>query len=141
MSRIRGKNTGPEVRLRRFLHAKGFRFSLHRRDLPGKPDVVLRRWNVALFVDGCFWHRHEGCRFATTPSSNVEFWLPKFEATVRRDASQRAELAGKGWRIAVFWACATEGDALAAWGDALVNWIRSDSTHFETGVIRHRYTT
>lgn len=135
MSRIPGKNTGPEVRLRRFLHARGLRFRLHCKELPGKPDLVLRRWNVALFVDGCFWHRHEGCRFATTPSSNAEFWLPKFEATVTRDARQRAELAKMGWRVAVFWACATQGDALTVWGENLVNWLGSGSEYFETGLI------
>lgn len=138
MSRITGKNTGPEVRLRSFLHGRGFRFRLHGRGLPGKPDIVLRRWKVALFVDGCFWHRHEGCRYATTPSSNVEFWIPKFEATVARDARQRAELARMGWRVAVFWACASEANALEQWGERLIDWIRSGDEYFETGLISRK---
>ena len=124
--------------MRSFLHSRGFRFRLHGRDLPGKPDIVLRRWNVALFVDGCFWHRHEGCRYATTPSSNVDFWIPKFEATVARDARQRAELTGMGWRVAVFWACAIEGDALEEWGEKLIDWIRSGSEYFETGFVSRK---
>ncbi|MBX7512991.1 very short patch repair endonuclease [Qipengyuania sp. GH38] len=138
MSRITGKNTGPEVRLRSFLHGRGLRFSLHAKDLPGKPDIVLRRWSAAIFVDGCFWHRHKDCRYATTPSSNVDFWIPKFEATVARDARQRAELTDMGWRVAVFWACATEGDALEEWGGNLIDWIKSGSEYFETDLIRRK---
>lgn len=105
MSGIRGRNTRPEMAVRRHLHAAGFRFRLHRKDLPGKPDIVLPRHKVAIFVHGCFWHRHEGCPKATTPSSNIEFWQKKFVDNVARDARDRAALESLGWRVLVVWEC------------------------------------
>lgn len=110
MSRVRGKNTTPERVLRSGLHRLGFRFRLHRRDLPGKPDVVLTRYRVAIFVHGCYWHRHEGCRYATTPSTRKEFWLSKFQANVERDRRNRQALLDAGWRVFVVWECALRRD-------------------------------
>lgn len=104
MSGIRGKDTKPELAVRSFLHCAGMRFRLHAR-LPGKPDLVLPKYNTVVFVHGCFWHRHEGCRFATTPVANADFWQEKFTANLRRDAKVRNELTVLGWRILVVWAC------------------------------------
>jgi len=86
MSRIRGKDTKPEIAVRKMLHAAGFRFRLHVKDLPGKPDIVLPKWKTVIFVHGCFWHRHEGCSRCTTPTSNNEYWVKKFEKNVERDS-------------------------------------------------------
>ena len=105
MSRIRSKNTSPEVALRRELHAMGFRFRLHRKDLPGKPDIVLPRYRTAVFVHGCFWHRHDGCKVATTPKSNTGFWQEKFDRNVARDARSEDLLKDQGWKVIVVWEC------------------------------------
>lgn len=105
MSRIRGKNTTPEVRLRKLLHAAGYRFRLHVRNLPGKPDIVLRKYKTAIFVHGCFWHRHEGCAGATMPKTRTEFWAAKFQETVQRDQRKREELEKAGWRVITVWEC------------------------------------
>lgn len=106
MSRIRGRNTRPEVVLRKTLHRRGFRFRLNAKKLPGSPDIVLPRWKTVLFVHGCYWHRHPGCRKATTPSSNVEFWAKKFRQNVERDARNIRDLQEAGWRVGVVWECA-----------------------------------
>ncbi|MDX8518725.1 very short patch repair endonuclease [Mesorhizobium dulcispinae] len=107
MARVRGANTKPELIVRRAAHALGYRFRLHRRDLPGSPDLVFPRLRVALFVHGCFWHRHENCRRATTPKTRTLFWSTKFEANVRRDQRVVAELAALGWRSEIIWECET----------------------------------
>lgn len=113
MSRIRDKHTGPEMRVRRAAHALGLRFRLHRRDLPGTPDLVFPKLRVALFVNGCFWHRHEGCAKAYSPKSNEDFWRAKFAANVERDARKAAALEAAGWTPVVIWECETgEPDAL-----------------------------
>nr|WP_244616617.1 very short patch repair endonuclease [Youhaiella tibetensis] len=105
MSRIRGGDTKPELRLRSLLHRAGYRFRLHAKDLPGKPDIVLPRFRTAIFVNGCFWHRHPGCRFATTPSTRPEFWQTKFNGNVERDARNQATLEAAGWQVMVVWEC------------------------------------
>ena len=105
MSRIRSSNTLPEVALRRELHALGIRFRLHRKDLPGKPDIVLPRYRTAVFVHGCFWHRHDGCKVATTPKSNTEFWQEKFARNVARDVQSAELLKAQGWSVIVVWEC------------------------------------
>ena len=112
MRRVRQKNTGPEMVLRQVLHALGYRFRLHRRDLPGTPDVVLPRYRVAIFVHGCFWHRHVGCKLATVPSSNCEYWVAKFRANVTRDADKEAALTKAGWRVLTVWECETRDPSL-----------------------------
>jgi len=105
MSRIRSSNTSPELALRRALHALGFRFRLHRKDLPGKPDIVLPRYETVVFVHGCFWHRHAGCKVATTPKSNTGFWVEKFDRNVARDSRSRELLEAQGWKVIVVWEC------------------------------------
>ncbi|WP_299894311.1 DNA mismatch endonuclease Vsr [uncultured Ruegeria sp.] len=106
MSRIRGRNTRPEMALRKALHRKGLRFRLNAKELPGSPDIVLPRWKTVLFVHGCYWHRHHGCRKTTTPASNVEFWAEKFRLNVERDARNIRDLREAGWRVGVVWECA-----------------------------------
>jgi DNA mismatch endonuclease, patch repair protein len=105
MSSIGGKNTKPELLLRSYLHSKGMRFRLHRKDLPGKPDIVLPRYRSAIFVNGCYWHRHQGCHYASTPSTNSDFWEEKFRQTLHRDQRQQSELTSSGWRVLVVWEC------------------------------------
>jgi DNA mismatch endonuclease (patch repair protein) len=109
MSLVRGKDTWPELAVRKAAHAIGLRFRLHRRDLPGTPDLVFPRLHAALFVHGCFWHRHPGCRFAATPKSRPKFWREKFETNVERDRCATERLAQMGWRVVVIWECETRG--------------------------------
>lgn len=105
MAGIRSKDTKPEMTVRRYLHARGFRYRLHARGLPGSPDLVLPRYRVAIFVHGCFWHRHTDCRYATTPGSNIEQWARKFTSNIERDARKLAALEDAGWRVIVVWEC------------------------------------
>lgn len=105
MSSIRSGDTQPEMKLRRALHSRGFRYRLHDPMLPGKPDLVFARHRAVLFVHGCFWHRHVGCRYATMPSSNVEFWRNKFEKNIARDKVSVHSLRAKGWRVGIVWEC------------------------------------
>lgn len=105
MAGIGRADTAPEMSVRRYLHACGLRFRLHDKRLPGRPDIVFASRRVAVFVHGCFWHRHAGCRFATTPGSNEAFWSRKFDANVRRDAAKSAELEAVGWTVLVVWEC------------------------------------
>ena len=110
MARIRSKDTKPEMTVRRYLHGQGFRYRLHVRDLPGSPDLVLPKYRVAILVHGCFWHRHAGCRFATTPASNVERWNVKFRANMDRDARKLESLEKAGWHVIVVWECELRRD-------------------------------
>lgn len=105
MARIGPKNTKPEMLVRRALYRLGFRFRLHRRDLPGRPDIVLPKYRTAIFVHGCFWHRHPGCRRATTPKTRVTFWRQKFEANIKRDRKATEALEQAGWNVLVLWEC------------------------------------
>ena len=107
MSRIKSKDTTPERIVRSFLHRNGFRFRLHVKDLPGKPDIVLPKYKTVIEVRGCFWHRHPGCKSATNPSSNVDFWQKKFAANVSRDERTEQELKKLGWNVIVVWECET----------------------------------
>lgn len=107
MSRIRGKNSKPEMLVRRIAHALGYRFRLHRRDLPGSPDLVFPKLCKVVFVHGCFWHRHSGCGRATTPKTRVDYWQSKFSANVKRDAAAEKELVQRGWEVLVLWECET----------------------------------
>lgn len=130
MSGIKGKNTKPEVRVRQYLHGQGFRYSLHRRDLAGSPDLVLPKYHAAVFVHGCFWHAHPQCRYAATPSTRREFWTAKLAANRLRDESAVRQLAEQGWRVVVVWECAlrrTPDDSLAD----LSAFLRSDRTYQE----------
>ena len=107
MSRIRGSDTGPEQIVRSALHRMGLRFRLHRKDLPGRPDIVLPGLHTVVFVHGCYWHRHPGCRLAYNPKTRVEFWQAKFQDNVERDSRQQAELEAAGWRVVIVWECST----------------------------------
>ena len=117
MASIRGKDTKPEMIVRQFLHGKGFRYRLHVRSLPGCPDIVLAKYRMVIFVHGCFWHRHEGCRFATVPDQNGQKWEKKFDENVRRDVRNIDGLLEAGWRVLVIWECglrAAESSAVLA---------------------------
>jgi DNA mismatch endonuclease (patch repair protein) len=110
MRSVRGKDTRPEKRVRSLLHSMGLRFVLHRKDLPGRPDIVLPRHKLAIFVHGCFWHRHVGCFYATIPKSNAAFWDTKFKKNIQRDAIAIEALRKLGWRTVVVWECALKAD-------------------------------
>lgn len=114
MAGIRGKDTKPELVLRRGLHALGFRYVLHNRKLPGSPDLVFPKHHAVVFVHGCFWHRHEGCRYASVPSTRPDFWREKFERNVERDRNAMRLLRHHGWRVAVVWECAMRRDPAVA---------------------------
>lgn len=105
MSSIRGKNTKPEILVRKGLHARGFRFRLHNKKLPGSPDIVLPKYGVAIMVNGCFWHGHKGCRYATKPKTNVEFWETKIARNRHRDEVTNAHLEALGWHVITVWEC------------------------------------
>lgn len=105
MSRIRGKETGIERQVRSYLFARGLRFRKNDRRYPGHPDVVLPKWNAIVFVNGCFWHMHQGCSKVSIPKSNVEFWTAKLTRNKRRDAAQIEQLTGMGWRVFTVWEC------------------------------------
>lgn len=105
MSHIRSKDTKPEVLVRRFLFANGFRFRLHRKDLPGKPDIVLPKYKTVIFINGCFWHGHSGCKYATIPETNREFWQTKISGNIERDKQTYSRLTESGWRVIEIWQC------------------------------------
>lgn len=131
MSGIRGRDTRPEVALRRALFAKGFRYRLHPKELPGRPDVVLRKHNAAIFIHGCFWHGHD-CALFRLPDTRREFWRQKFEGNRDRDIRVRSELEMLGWRWCEVWECSLRGAGrlgLNAVADAVAHWlIGSEST-------------
>lgn len=112
MSRIKSKDTKPEKIVRSILHRMGFRFRLHRKDLPGSPDIVLPKHHTVIFVHGCFWHRHEGCKECTTPKTNTKFWLEKFQKNIERDQNAQRSLDELGWHVVTVWACETKGPEL-----------------------------
>ncbi|MHB1077038.1 very short patch repair endonuclease [Thiobacillus sp.] len=111
MSGIQGKNTKPELLVRRYLHSRGLRYRLHVKTLPGKPDIVLPKYRTVVFVHGCFWHQHSNCKFATTPSSQPDFWANKLAQNVMRDQYQTNALRESGWRTLIIWECELRGSA------------------------------
>ena len=137
MAAIGSRDTVPEVALRRALHARGLRYRLHDRDLPGTPDLVLRRFGAVCFVHGCYWHRHGGCPYATTPATRAEFWQAKFRANGERDKRNQHDLLESGWRVAVVWECALrrQGDFETAM--KLDRWLRGSDRTFETSLPTH----
>ncbi len=138
MSSIRAKDTKPEIVLRRTLHRAGLRYRLHGTRLPGKPDVVLKSRRAAIFVHGCFWHRHEGCYWCSTPSSNADFWAAKFKRNAARDAEVTAALRSEGWRVAVVWECGLRAPSLEATALNFLAWLGTDREYFESELIRPR---
>lgn len=110
MSRIKGRNTTPEMRVRKFLHAHGFRYRLHVKRLPGSPDIVLPKYHVAIFVHGCFWHQHPGCQYASMPKSNTAFWKVKLDGNLERDRRNIVALEKMGWRCLIIWECLTKDE-------------------------------
>ena len=130
MSRIKGRDTQPELILRREIHKVGFRYRTHVSRLPGRPDLVFPRYRAVVFVHGCFWHRHAGCPFATIPATNEAFWQSKFDATIRRDAVAVGKLSQMGWRIATVWECELEARLNDAVG-CVTDWLRSDRSTLE----------
>ncbi|UCV23815.1 very short patch repair endonuclease [Ferribacterium limneticum] len=107
MRSVRRENTTPELLVRRVLHSFGLRFRLYRKDLPGSPDIVLPKFRTAIFVHGCFWHRHEACHLASTPKTNQDYWLSKFKANIERDTRNTQQLEAMGWNVLVLWECET----------------------------------
>ena len=135
MSGIKGKDTWPELAIRRGLHARGFRFRLHAKDVPGKPDLVLPRFRAAIFVNGCFWHRHD-CHLFKMPSTRPEFWSHKIERNVERDRIVRAQLAEKGWRFLIVWECALKGRTRLGIEEVIARiakWLTGDESSLEIG--------
>lgn len=110
MSRIRSNNTNPEKIVRSYLFSKGLRFRKNDKRYPGHPDIVLPKYNTIVFVHGCFWHRHEGCRYATTPSTNVEYWQRKFQTNAFRDKRDQEQLERMGWHVLIIWECQLKKD-------------------------------
>lgn len=132
MSRIKGKNTKPEMIVRSACHDLGLRYRLHRKDLPGTPDLVFPKHRLCLFVHGCFWHRHPGCKYAYTPKSRLEFWLPKLAKNVERDMKAKRALEVSGWRVSIIWECQTKNrDTLRAEIQKMIN-PEIDSQHVST---------
>ena len=127
MSRIKGKNTYPEVMVRQWLWANGYRYRLHRKDLAGKPDIVLPRYGAAIFVHGCFWHRH-GCQATTTPATRRDFWLDKFQGNIDRDKRNIEGLTNDNWRVMVIWECSLRGRSadLNLVGSRIVDFLESN---------------
>lgn len=105
MSRIKGKDTKPEMLVRRFLHSHGFRYKLHDKTLPGKPDIVLPKYKTAIFVHGCFWHGHEGCKYATIPKTRTEWWTKKIHTNTANDLKAIENLQNDGWKTIILWEC------------------------------------
>lgn len=139
MSGIRGKNTRPERLVRSGLFAAGYRFRLHQRQLPGVPDVVIARRRVAIFVHGCFWHQHAGCRYAARPKSNYEFWNHKLARNVERDQLAVSQLAGDGWRVLVIWECATRDiRMMPVFLRRVAKWIEGSGSYLEIPDLRRK---
>lgn len=136
MSRIKGKNTAPEVFVRKYLWRAGLRYRLHTRGLPGKPDLVLKRWGAVVFIHGCFWHRHEGCPLFRLPKTRADFWDQKLRGNQTRDLKAIAALSADGWRVCVVWECALRSDPESTC-QKLIDWIRSGETIATLAATRH----
>lgn len=134
MAGIKSKNTKPELALRVALHKRGFRYRLHSTRLDGRPDLILPKYGAVVFVHGCFWHRHEGCKLASTPSTRKEFWQQKFAANMQRDEIVGSHLSRTGWRVAVVWECALKKPNLVDLAaNRLSSWLKSDDFSLQLG--------
>ncbi len=134
MAGISAKNTRPEMILRRALHARGMRYRLHDSKLPGRPDLVFRQFGAVCFVHGCFWHRHEGCPYATNPATRPDFWQSKFKVNESRDHRVREELLAAGWRVAIVWECALRGFRSKTTVTLIHQWLLGSEREFQTSV-------
>lgn len=134
MAGIRGRDTKPEITVRRIMFAAGLRYRLHRKDLPGSPDIVLSGKRVVVFVNGCFWHQHSGCRFAKLPSSNQEFWFEKLRRNVERDRESISALVDAGWRVLTIWECAVrDSNAVQTLSTRILTWLDATDQVGEIG--------
>jgi DNA mismatch endonuclease (patch repair protein) len=131
MAGIRGKDTQPELGLRRALHRLGLRYRLHLAGLPGRPDITLPKYRATIEVRGCFWHRHENCVLCTTPASNAGFWKSKFTETVKRDKRNIAALRKLGWRVAIVWECSVKNEGAEAVAGKISAWLESSRSFKE----------
>lgn len=135
MSGIKGKNSVPEMLVRKTLFAMGYRFRLHRRDLPGTPDIAMQGRKIAIFVHGCFWHAHQGCKYAKTPSTRTAFWTAKLQSNVDRDQRAAGKLVEMGWRVLNVWECSMrDPQAVAQLPEALQQWIDSNALVGEVSI-------
>lgn len=125
MSRIRSKDTKPEMTVRKFLHAAGFRFRLHDRRLPGKPDIVLPKYKTIIFIHGCFWHGHEGCRYFVIPKTRTEWWLNKISGNTKKDIEATSKLEENGWRVIEIWECTLKKGLAGSTLDQLLTSLRT----------------
>jgi len=124
MSAIKSKNTKPEIKVRKVLHSMGYRFRLHSKDLPGSPDIVLPKYKTVIFVHGCFWHRHENCKYASTPKIRQEFWNKKFKTNIERDLEIQDKIKNIGWQSVVIWEC--EINELIKDSSMIINKLKND---------------
>jgi DNA mismatch endonuclease (patch repair protein) len=134
MAAIRSKDTKPEKWVRSALHGQGFRFRLHNKKLPGSPDLVLRKYRAVIFINGCFWHQHEGCKAAHLPKSRQDFWRQKFARNVARDQKVLYQLKIIGWRAAIVWECGLKKSCRDAMLEHLMAWLHSGAEYFEMPV-------
>lgn len=131
MARIRSKDTKPELVVRRALHASGFRFRLHKKELPGTPDLVMSKYRSAIFVHGCFWHAHEGCRYFKLPKTRSDFWNAKLRSNRKRDQAAIQSILENGWRVLIVWECATRDIQVDELVTLISDWLRSDENFAE----------
>lgn len=134
MAGINGSNTKPELDLRAALHRRGLRYRLHAKNMVGRPDLVFPKYRAVVFVHGCFWHQHKGCRYATTPATRPEFWRLKFQGNLARDRNVEAELLDAGWRVATVWECALKRrQQVEATSNQLAQWLCSSEAVLQIG--------
>ena len=135
MSGIQAKDTKPEILVRKALHAKGYRFRLHRKDLPGNPDITLAKFRTVIFVHGCFWHMHKGCKLARIPSSRTEFWTAKLRANAKRDETAESRLLALGWRVLTIWECYLKSTSPEVLQADLARWISGSEVSGDFNVL------
>lgn len=131
MSRIRGKDTKPEITVRKFLHSKGFRFRLHKKDLPGKPDIVLSKYKTVIFIHGCFWHGHKNCKYFVVPKTRTKWWLNKIERNKQLDSENLLKLKGAGWKVFTIFECKLKPNLRAKTLENLVKRLKTISEQKE----------